>query len=173
MAPDLRRKFYKWIYLGALMFVAVILQTTVLSRLRFLGCSPSLIPFIVATVALLEGHEEGMIAGLIGGFLGDALYSGYEGFFIIALPVIALLICVMNTVMFWKNYGMSVLDWAVLMILLNTAHYLLFMLAKGQVSAAALLYVIPGELATTLPFTPFLYMIIKKIIKSFERSEDY
>lgn len=155
------------------MFIAVILQTTVLSRLSFLGCTPSLIPFIVATVSLLEGHGEGMIAGLIGGFLCDALYSGYEGFFIIALPVLALLICIMNTVMFWKNYGMSLLDWAVLMILLNTAHYLLFMLAKGQGSAEALLYVIPGEIATTLPFTPFLYMIIKKIIKTFDGSDEY
>ena len=173
MTPNLRRKFNKWIYIGALMFVAVILQTTVLSRLRFLGCTPSLIPFIVATVALLEGHNDGMIAGLIGGFLCDALYSGYEGFFVIALPVLALLVCIMNTMMFWKNYGMAVLDWAVLMILLNITHYLLFMLAKGQGSAASLLYVIPGELATTLPFTPFVYMIIRKIIKSFERNDDY
>lgn len=155
------------------MFIAVILQTTVFSRFRFLGCTPSLIPFIVATVALLEGHGEGMIAGVIGGFLCDAIYSGHEGFFIIALPVLALLICIMNTVMFWKNYGMSVLDWAVLMILLNITHYLLFMLAKGEGNAVSLLYVIPGELVTTLPFTPFLYMLIKKIIKSFERSEDY
>lgn len=167
-----RKKLYKWICYVALMFISVILQTTLFSHFSVLSCTPSLIPFIVASIALREGVFDGMVAGLVGGFLCDALYSGHEGFYIIALCAIAFLICLMNTVMYWKSYGMAVLDWAVLIIVMHFVHYCLYMLANGEGSIVSLLYVIPGELLATLPFTPFLYMIIKKTERSFEELED-
>lgn len=172
MSDNVSRKLYKWICLFILMFIAIILETTLFSNFRFLGAAPKFIPFIVAAVALLEGAEEGAIAGVVGGFLCDALYSGYEGFYTVALPVIAVLICLMNTVMYWKNYGMSVLDWAVLIFLSHLARYCLYMLAVGRGSIASLLYVIPGELVATFPLTPFIYIIISKIIKFFEVYEE-
>ncbi len=172
MTYDFQRKLYKWICIFAIMFISIILETTVFSEFRFLGASPSLVLFIVATVALLEGVEEGAIAGVVGGFLCDALYSGYEGFYTIALPVIAVLICCMNTIMYWKNYGMSVLDWAVLIGVLHFVRYCLYMLAVGEGSVSSLLYILPGELIATVPFTPILYIIISKTVKFFNIYEE-
>lgn len=168
MTLNMRRKLYKWICYGALMFTAVVFQTTVLSSFRVLACAPSLIPFIVAAICLREGVGEGMIAGLAGGFLCDALYSQHEGFYIITLCVLAFLICLMNTIMYWRNYGMAVLDWAVLIVALHFVHYCIYMLMAGKGSIASLLYVIPGEFIATVPFTPFLYFIVKKTQEGFE-----
>lgn len=172
MTLDVRRKMYKWICYGALMLVAAILQTTVLSSFRVLSCSPSLIPFIVAAIALREGVGEGMIAGLAGGFVCDALYSGHESFYTVTMCMLAFLICLMNTVMYWKNYGMAVLDWAVLTTLLHLVHYCIYMLLAGEGGAASLVRVIPGEIVATLPFTPFLYVIIKKTEQGFETLDE-
>lgn len=155
------------------MFVAAMLQTTLFANLRVFSAAPSFIPFIVAAIALRDGVGDGMIAGLVGGFICDAIYSGHEGFYIVAMCVIAFIICLMNTVMYWKNYGMAVLDWAVLIILMHFVHYCLYMLAKGEGSIVSLLYVIPGEFVATLPFTPFLYVIIKKIQKGFEELDEF
>ncbi|MBQ9986593.1 MAG: rod shape-determining protein MreD [Oscillospiraceae bacterium] len=172
MTLEVRRKFYKWICYGILMFISVVLQTTLLSGFRVFSCAPSLIPFIVACIALHEGVADGMAAGLVGGIMCDAIYSDHEGFYTVSLCVLAFLICLMNTVMYWKSYGMALLDWAVLIIAMHFVHYCLYMLANGVGSIVSLAYVIPGEIITTAPFTPFLYMLIKKIEKSFLRLDD-
>lgn len=168
MTLDLRKKLYKWICYALLMFTAVVLQTTLLSGFRVFSASPSLVPFIVAAIALREGVGDGMLAGLVGGFLCDAIYSDHEGFYTLSLCCLAFLICLMNTIMYWKSYGMALIDWAVLIIAMHFMHYCLYMLINGVGSLVSLLYVIPGEIATTLPFTPFLYLIIRKTEKAFE-----
>ncbi|MBQ8003537.1 MAG: rod shape-determining protein MreD [Oscillospiraceae bacterium] len=172
MTLNVRKKLYKWTCYAALMLLSALLCSTVFSSFRVLSCAPSLIPFIVAAIALREGVGEGMIAGLAGGFICDAFYSSHEGFYIIALTLLAFLVCLMNTIMYWKSFGMAVLDWAVMMSLLHIIHYCVYMLARGQGSVASLLYVIPGEFLATIPFTPFLYAIVKKTGKSFEEMEE-
>ncbi len=172
MTLNVKKKLYKWTCYAALMLVSVILSSTLFSSFRVISCAPSLIPFIVAAICLREGVGEGMIAGLAGGFICDAFYSSHEGFYIITLTALAFLICLMNTIMYWKNFGMAILDWVVLMALLHGIHYCVYMLARGEGSAVSLLYVIPGEFLATIPFTPFLYAIVKKTGKSFEEMEE-
>ena len=154
------------------MFLSIILETTVFSSFRVFGASPVFIPFIAVTVALLEGVEDGVIAGFVGGFLCDAIFSGYEGFYTVAIPVFIMVICLINTIMYWKSYGMAVLDWAFLIVLVHGVRYLLYILAAGRGSAVSLLYVIPGEFIATLPLTPFLYIIVAAIVKRFRTYEE-
>ena len=163
MTIDIKRKIYKWIYYCALMLASIILETTVFSGLRVFNSTPALIPFIVSAIALGEGVEEGVVAGLVGGFLCDAIYSGHDGFFTVMLPVLVYLICFMNTVMYWKNYGMAVLDWIVLILLLHTTHFVVYMFLRGVGSVSAIFSVVTGEVLVTAVFTPFLYLIVNKI----------
>lgn len=172
MHLNIRKKLYKWICYAALMLASVLLSSTLFSSFRVFSCAPSLIPFIVAAIALREGVGEGMIAGLAGGFICDAFYSSHEGFYIIVMTALAFLICLMNTVMYWKSFGMAIIDWAVFVSVMHFVHYCVYMLARGDASALPLLYVIPGELLATLPFTPFLYAIVKKTEQSFEEMEE-
>lgn len=172
MEYGLSRKIYKWVCYFALMFVSVILETTVFSKFSVFGCRPVLVPFIVASISLLEGNEEGAIAGVCGGFLCDALYSGYEGFYTVLLPILSVAICLMNTVMYWKNYGMAVLDWAVLVFVLHLVHYCIYMLAQGAGAISSVFRVVPGEITATIPFTPVLYIIISKISKRFSAPDE-
>lgn len=172
MTIDVRRKLYKWVCYVALLLIVAVLQTTILSSFRVLSCAPSMIPFIVAVISLREGVGEGMLAGLVGGFICDAIYSDHEGFYTLTLTFLALLICVMNLIMYWKSYGMAIIDWAVLMVLMHLIHYAIYMLLPGTDGAQSLLYVIPGELLATAPFTPFVYAILKETSRHFEEIED-
>ena len=172
MLPKTKVHIYKWICYGAFMFVCALFQTTLLSGIKILYCSPSLIPFIVATIALREGVEEGMLAGLIGGIICDGIYSGYEAFYTVSLTLLVFGICLLNTIMYWKNYGMAVLDWIILLIPLHFFHYCIYMLLHGTGEFSSFFYVITGEIAATLPFSPFVYLIILKIARRFENAEE-
>ena len=172
MTLNIRKKLYKWTCYAALMLASVLLSSTLFSSFRVFSCAPSLIPFIVAAIALHEGVGEGMIAGLVGGFICDAFYSSHEGFYIIVMTAVVFLICLMNTVMYWKSFGMALIDWAVFISVMHFIHYCVYMLARGNAGALPLLYVIPGELLATLPFTPFLYALVKKTGRSFEEMEE-
>ncbi len=167
MTEGLKKKIYKWTYYGLAMFVAMLLETTWLSSFRVYSASPTLVPFVISAIALLEGVEEGVIAGLAGGVLCDAMYSSHDGFFTVMLPILAYLLCLMNTVMYWKNFGMAILDWLVLIFVFHSVHFLVYMFMRGEGSYLAVFRVFFGEAVTTLPFTPFLYLIIKKIVSAY------
>lgn len=155
------------------MFASLILQTTIFSGIRIFSCSPSMIPFIVASIALIEGMQTGVEAGLVGGFLYDMMYSGHNGFYTLILPLLALLVCFMNKVMYWRSYIMSLIDWAVIAVLLNLILCTIMRIGGGNLTLAAVFREIPGEILSTLVFTPFLYMIIKKCASHFEDLEDF
>ncbi len=173
MTDATRRLIYKWISYSALMLFSLLLQTTLLSRFSVFSCTPSLIPFIVATIAMLEGSGTGTMAGLIAGFFSDAIFGGYEGFYTVVLPILAFCICFIDTFMYWKNYGMSILNWIILLVLQSLIYCAIFLIIAGRGSFSAIFYVLPFEIIATVPFTPFIYMIIKKIIKAFDTPDDF
>ncbi len=172
MTDATRRLIYKWISYSALMLFSLLLQTTLLSRFSVFSCTPSLLPFIIATIAMLEGSGTGTIAGLIAGFLSDAIFGGHEGFYTVAFPILAFAICFIDTFMYWKNYGMSILNWIILIVLLSLIYSCVFLIIAGRGTFSAILYVLPGEILATAPFTPFIYIIITRIIKAFSMPED-
>lgn len=63
----------KLIVYSVLVCVIALFQTNVLSGIGFFGTTPSLLlPFVVAT-AFFDGEKPGILAGLLGGALTDAL----------------------------------------------------------------------------------------------------
>ena len=71
---------------AALLFVTVVLQTTVLARGRWFGIIPDLTFAVVVCLGYFYGAETGAICGIAGGFLIEAL--GGTGISI--LPVVYL-----------------------------------------------------------------------------------
>ena len=55
--------------LGALLFTALLLQTTVAPNIRILGASPDFALIIVVSVALLRGSQVGAVFGFLTGVL--------------------------------------------------------------------------------------------------------
>ena len=56
---------------GATVFVALAVQTTVLSRLTLLGVIPQLVLVVVVCLAWTDGTRVGVVAGFFGGLLLD------------------------------------------------------------------------------------------------------
>jgi rod shape-determining protein MreD len=58
---------------GALVVVALALQSTVLARMTILGVIPQLVLIVVVSLAYLDGERVGVVSGFTGGLLQDLL----------------------------------------------------------------------------------------------------
>ena len=56
---------------GIMLLVALVLQSTVLQQLTFLGVTPQLGLIVVASLAFLEGERVGIVTGFTAGLLLD------------------------------------------------------------------------------------------------------
>ena len=56
---------------GLVVFIALAIQTTVLSQLTLLGVIPQLVLVVVVCLAFLDGSRVGVVAGFFGGLLLD------------------------------------------------------------------------------------------------------
>ncbi|NLG52667.1 MAG: rod shape-determining protein MreD [Clostridiales bacterium] len=169
---NIQKSWLKWICYIILIYSVILLQTTVLKSIRILGETPSLLPFIVCTISMLEGVNGGAAAGLAAGLLSDALFSPSEGFYTIVYVLCAIGISLLGNFIFWKNYYIALMYTVISMIIINLLYYLTFMLILGRGGMIAFFDVLPGELISTLILTPFVYPAIIRIYRRFYTAND-
>src|SRR3712207_6798073 len=56
---------------SAMVLVALVLQSTVLQQITFLGVTPQLALLVVVSLAFLEGERVGIVTGFVAGLLLD------------------------------------------------------------------------------------------------------
>lgn len=64
---------------AAAVLVALLLQTTVVTRLPLPGAAPDLVLVVVVAFALVEGQASGMVTGFVAGLLADLLSDAELG----------------------------------------------------------------------------------------------
>ena len=157
---------YKWILYVALMFITMILETTVLSHVKIFGATPThLLPYAVAVIAMLEGTTSGALAGLFAGVISDALLPTADGFYTITLVLCGILISFLCTLVFWKNYWTTLLYLAATMLSVRLVYYIFFFVIFGKAEVLSLFWTLPAEFFVTAVFTPLMYFLIVKIAK--------
>ena len=62
-------------------FFCFILQTSIFERIKLAGVKPNILIILVASIAVMRGQKEGMLAGFFSGLLLDIFYSSYLGIF--------------------------------------------------------------------------------------------
>lgn len=157
---------YKWILYVALMFIVMILETTLLSHVRIFGAAPThLLPYAVAVIAMLEGTTSGALAGLFAGVISDALLPVQDGFYTVTLVLCGILISFLCTLVFWKNYWTSLLYLMATIFVLRLIYYVFFFVIFGKAEVLSLFFTIPAEFFATAIFTPVMYFLVFKIAK--------
>lgn len=157
---------YKWILYVAFMFVTMILETTILSEIKIFGATPiHLLPYTVATIAMLEGTTNGAIAGLAAGVISDALLPAFDGFYTITFVVCGVLISFLCNFVFWRNYWVTLLYLGAIMLFTRLAYYVFFFLLFGNWDVFSLFFTLPAEFVSSAIFTPVVYLIVSKIAK--------
>ena len=71
------------------MFLALLCQNMLFSRLRFLGVCPMVLPAVAVAVGMVEGSSWGAVFGLLMGIFADMAFLENTILFTVAFPVIA------------------------------------------------------------------------------------
>ena len=61
-----RRRIFKWLLYGLLVLIALLVQDTMMSRIRISGATTDLVACAVLLVGILEGPEDGGLFALLG-----------------------------------------------------------------------------------------------------------
>jgi uncharacterized membrane protein len=132
------KQIVKWALYVCLMLVVFVLQTTVLTNLRFMGVHANLMPVVVAVVAMFEGMTGGAGMGFMAGLLCDALIPPSEAFFTLYLLISGLLIGKLCDVYFRKRL-LAAFIWSLTALAIQgLAYFAVFYLVTGRAGAEAL-----------------------------------
>jgi rod shape-determining protein MreD len=150
---------------GLLLWLAVLLQATLLSGLGLV--SPDLVLVTVVVVALLRGSIVGSIAGFAAGLLLDVATLS---------PLLGLASLLLATTGYWiGRYGETTgrdrahapyLSVAVATVLVAFATLALFFLLQQPVSAQRVLFhALPGRLLLDIVLTAPLFRIVRRLLR--------
>jgi rod shape-determining protein MreD len=157
---------------GAALFVAVIVQVSVLSGVIILHGRPQLVLVTVVVVALLRGAIFGSAAGFIAGLLADTGTLGMLGFTSLLLTLAA----------YWTGrYGETtgrdrahapLLSVAVVTVLYETGALALhFMLGEPAPARLVLLDALVPTVALNLLLTVPVYALMRRLLRPLEWAE--
>lgn len=170
---DKQRARNKWILYIAFLFLIILLETTLLSRIEIFGATPMcLLPYAIGAIAMLEGAYGGAVAGLAAGLLSDSMLPVADGFYTIVYVSSGVLVAFLSTFVFWRNFWSSLLYFIVVVLFSRIIYYIIFFLIFGNTNLFMLLRSLPAELFVSVIFTPLVYPVIRAIAYRFRSEEE-
>lgn len=150
---------------AVLLFVAVVVQATIMGSIQILGGTPDLVLVLLLVIALLHGSVFGAIGGFWAGFLLDTAYLG-------TLGVTSLLLTLAG---YWiGRYGETTgrdrahapfVSVAVVTVLLAAGELALhFLLGEPVEARAALVDAMPGTLLLNLLLIVPVYALVRRLL---------
>jgi rod shape-determining protein MreD len=150
---------------AVLLFLAVVVQVTVMGSIQILNGTPNLVLVLLLTIALLRGSVFGAIGGFWAGFLLDTAYLE-------TLGVTSLLLTLAG---YWiGRYGETTgrdrahapfLSVAVVTVLFAVCHLALHVLLGEPVEARGqLIDAMPATLALNLLLTLPVYALVRRLL---------
>jgi rod shape-determining protein MreD len=150
---------------AVLLFLAVVVQATIMGSIEILGGTPDLVLVVLLVIALLRGSIFGALGGFWAGFLLDTAYLG-------TLGVTSLLLTLAG---YWiGRYGETTgrdrlhapyLSVAVVTVLLAFGELALhFLLGEPVEAKVALLDSMPATLLLNLLLTVPVYALVRRLL---------
>ncbi|MBQ3055623.1 MAG: rod shape-determining protein MreD [Oscillospiraceae bacterium] len=167
-----KRAFYKWVSYGILISAIMIVESTLLCKISLFHATPSLVPYLVAAIAMREGISGAAGIGLLAGVITDAMIPSVTGFYTIAFVVCGIVVGLLCRVLFQKHYPASLLYWLICVVIKNAAYYVVVFVLWGRPVGAELFLRWAGEVLTTVLFTPILYWAVWNINRRYLSEEE-
>lgn len=144
--------------------LATALDTTIAPHLSLIGIRPDLVLLIVVATSIVRGGEEGIVWGILGGFLLD-LYSGVP----FGLSIVALAITAYLTKVGEDNLFSHVLVLPLAAAFVGTVVYDLILMAGLQAAGRpidwgeGLLHVVVPSAFLNAILMPVVYVIVRQL----------
>lgn len=156
----------KYWVIAVILFVNMILQSSLLPFLEVFGIQPDTLMVLVCCFGLLGGSYYGLFTGLVGGLLQDILYGGPIGLAALHYMLIGFLVGQLNERVYLGKllipilcaFGGSIVRGMLMMA------YMYFMRIEFSASVALSLVILPEALYTAL-FMPLTFYLMSLLFR--------
>jgi len=153
---------------------AAILQSTIVGRPILLGARPDLVLLLVVTYSVVRGVGEGLLGGIIGGFMVDMLSAVPFGTATLGMGLIGLLTGLGDANVYRANFMIPLVA-----VFLATVFYHSFLMLALQADGRTVewistlaLQTIPGAFMNAL-LTPLAFYLVRRFAYPGEDEERY
>ncbi|MEC9487909.1 MAG: rod shape-determining protein MreD [Halanaerobium sp.] len=151
-----------------IIFLALVLETTVLADLNFRGVLPDLLLVITVSLALLRGRKEGVLWGGVSGFFQELLIAGHTltGYLLLK-PLLGLVSGILTEKIYRENI---ILPAIIVFLLTFIQEYLVLLLHNGLIAnwlQASLVIIMPAAIINFV-----LTLIIYPLLMKWEEREE-
>lgn len=156
-----------------LVFLAFFLQSTLLKALAINHIQPNLFLILTASFGFMRGKKEGLLVGVLCGFLSDLFWGSLLGIQVFLFAMIGYGNGVFHRLFYDEDIKLPLFLIGISDFLYGLFMYSVFYLLKGDFSFGVhLLYILFPELIYTAFATLILYPFILKINKRLEEDEE-
>jgi rod shape-determining protein MreD len=159
---------------GLIVLTAVIIQSSVLSRITLFGVAADLILVVVVSIGLAEGSMAGAGAGFAGGLLRDSLLEGPTGITALSYLTVGYLVGKIRPYIPEAAIAPPVAAVALGSLLGGTLHLFFSFLLGGvadPISRVAKVILLTSVYNTLL--TPLVYPLVSRIVAIYPRERVY
>jgi len=162
----------RYIYVGLLILICFLLQSTVFQSLAFGGIVPNLLIVLTASFGFMRGDKAGLVIGFICGLLCDICYGDVIGFHALIMMYIGYLNGKFSGIFYPEDVKLPMALIVLSDFSFGVVSYFLLFLMRGRLDFPFYLktIILPEVIYTTI-VTLILYPIILKINFALETRE--
>lgn len=157
--------FFKWLLYSAASLLLMLLQGSVLQRLRLFGVMPFLYPVLAAVLSMYEGALSGSVYSLVLGVICDLVLPGpIPCFYTLIFPLVGLCAGLISKSWLPAGFLCSLVVSLTAFTLTDTFHGLLLVLA-GKAAWAAVAGTALREILATALFIPVVFLLFRRVCR--------
>ena len=159
-----RDQVHKWFFYALGLVPIWVLDAFVLNRIAPFGVIPMLLPLAVAAVAVLEGAYAGTGFGLAVGLLWELSYAGGFGGLVFGMALAGMAVGAASQYVLSQNFFSCLLCSAGVLAMIDGARIVRYLFVQAE-TLDMLLQVVASEIAVSLCFTPFIYLLFRMVFR--------
>ena len=141
-----------------------LLDEFVLNRVPLFGVVPMLLPLTVVAVAVLEGSVAGAGFGMAVGLLWELAYPGGSGILVFGMTLAGMLTGSIAQYALSQSFVSCLLCSAGVLAMIDGARIVRYLFVQAE-TLDVLLQVVASEIAVSLCFTPFIYLLFRMVFR--------
>ena len=135
-----------------------------LNRVPLFGVVPMLLPLTVVAVAVLEGSVAGAGFGMAVGLLWELAYPGGSGILVFGMTLAGMLTGSIAQYALSQSFVSCLLCSAGVLAMIDGARIVRYLFVQAE-TLDVLLQVAASEIAVSLCFTPFIYLLFRMVFR--------
>lgn len=160
------------IVMAILIFVAFVLQSTLMQALSLGGISPDIMMILTVSYGFIRGKKSGLIAGFASGLLVDIFFGNVLGFYALIYMYIGYLNGLLHETFFKEDIKLPLVLVALSNLSYNFIIYILLFLLRSRLNPVGyFVRIILPEMIYTVFLMLLIYPLILKLNKKFDQIE--